>query len=263
MSLIIIKLGGSVITYKNSRKPKPRIKVIKKLANEILSLHQKDYQIVLVHGGGSYGHNLAKKYDLVKGLITRKSIIGLAKTLQSMAKLNSIIMDTLERANLPTVSFAPHSFMTQNNGKLINFDTSIIENVSRSGFIPVLYGDGVIDEKLGCSIVSGDSIATYLAKKMEAKELIFLSDVDGIFDDNPLKNKAANLINSISNKNFKNVLKNINRHNHNDVTGEMKGKILSIKENLQGKRVLIVNGLIEGNLSKSAQGQTVGTVIHF
>ncbi len=263
MPLIVIKLGGSVITYKNSRTPKPRIKVIKRLTNEILSLHKNKYQILLVHGGGSYGHNLAKKYKLTSGLINRNSIIGLAKTLQSMSKLNSIIMAILEQAGLPAVSFSPHSFMTQTNGKLLGFETSVIEKILESGYIPVLYGDGVIDETLGCSIVSGDSIATFLAKKLGAEKLIFLSDVDGIFDDNPFKNKAAKLIKHINDKNFDQVLMSIKQNNNNDITGEMQGKILSIKENLHGKQVLIVNGFVEGNLSKGVRGQTVGTVIHF
>lgn len=256
MSLIIIKLGGSVITYKDSHVPKPRIKIIERLAKEILSLHKKGYKIILVHGGGSFGHNLAKKYNLNKGLKSTKSLIGLTETVQSMSKLNSIVMNLLIRAGLPAVSLTPHSFITQTGGKFEDFDTKTLENILDHGFIPVLYGDGVIDKKLGCSIISGDTITTYLGKKLNAKKVIFLSEVDGILND-------TKIIPEVNNTNLKEVLKAIKRKNHEDVTGEMRGKLLSIKENLAGKDVSIINGLIDGNLTRELLVKCVGTSLFF
>ena len=256
MSLIVIKLGGSVVTYKNNHTPKPRFKVIRNISKEILSLHKKGYKIILVHGGGSYGHNLAKKYNLTKGLKTENSHIGLVKTVQSMSKLNFIIVDILEKIGLPAISFPSHSFITQTNGNLNEFDPNIVKDVLNLGFIPVLYGDGVYDEKLGCSIISGDTIATYLAKKLNAKKVIFLSDVDGILD-------GTKLIPLVNNKNLNEVLKKIKIKNHKDITGEMKGKILSIKKSLPGKKVSIINGLVEGNLTKVILGKVAGTKILF
>lgn len=260
MSLLIIKLGGSVITYKqslllqskNSDIPKARTKNIKRLAKEILSLYKKGYKIILVHGGGSFGHNLAKKYNLSKGLKFEKSLIGLSKTVQSMNKLNYIIVDILEKTGLPTVSFPPHSFIIQNKGILEDFDTSTINKVVELGFIPVLYGDVVTDEKLGCSIISGDTITTYLGKKLNAKKVIFLTDVDGIFDSNPKINPNAKLIQKITNKNINRVLESLTPHNLHDVTGEMRGKILSIYKNLnKNTSVVIANGLNPKTLLES------------
>ncbi len=262
MSLIVIKLGGSVITYKDSKTPKPRKKIIAQLAEEISDLYQKGYQIILVHGGGSYGHNLAKKYNLTSGLKTKESLIGLAKTVQSMNKLNLIIVDLLEKAGLPIVTFSPHSFITQTSGKLNDFDTSVIENVLARNFIPVLYGDGVVDLKIGCGILSGDTIATYLSRKLNADQIIFLSDVDGIFEDNPFNNPNAKMIKEVNNHNLSIILNKINS-NSNDVTGGMKGKILSIKENLNKQNVYIINGLKKGNLSIVLSDKTIGTTLYF
>jgi|SRR3989344_1790455 len=261
MSLIVIKLGGSVVTHKDSPTPKPRIKIIKSLAKEILSISKRGYKIILIHGGGSYGHNLAKKYNLIQGLKEKKSYEGFIKTVQSMNKLNSIIIDLLEKVVLPAVSLPPHSFITQTNGKLNDFDTSVIRNILELGIIPVLYGDPVIDTKIGCSILSGDSIATYLAKKLNAKKVIFLTDVDGIFDSNPKINKNAELIPLVNNQNITNVLKNLTSHNNFDVSGEMKGKILSIKENLPNKNAVIANGLKSNILTEILTQNTAGTKI--
>ena len=58
--MILIKLGGSIIT--NKEKPlSPRKKTIEKLSK---SLKKIDEPIIIVHGGGSYGHYWSVKYDM-------------------------------------------------------------------------------------------------------------------------------------------------------------------------------------------------------
>ena len=57
--MILIKLGGSIIT--NKEKPlSPRRKTIDNLAK---SLRKIEEPMIIVHGGGSYGHYWSVKYD--------------------------------------------------------------------------------------------------------------------------------------------------------------------------------------------------------
>ncbi|MFI5416812.1 MAG: gamma-glutamyl kinase, partial [Nitrososphaerales archaeon] len=50
--MILIKLGGSIIT--NKEKPlSPRISTIDKISKQLKKIHEP---IILVHGGGSFGH---------------------------------------------------------------------------------------------------------------------------------------------------------------------------------------------------------------
>ncbi|TSC64652.1 MAG: Amino acid kinase [Microgenomates group bacterium Gr01-1014_93] len=260
--LLVIKLGGSVITYKDSQIPKPRFNVIRRIAKEILALQKLGYKIILIHGGGSFGHNLAKKYELIKGLRSKQSMTGFSRLLQSMNKLNLIITEVFRKLNLPIVSLPPHSFITQESGKLKFFDTRVIKQIINLGFIPVLYGDGVLDKNLGCSIISGDTIATYLGKKLKTKKVIFLSDVDGIFDNNP-NNPNAKLIPEINNGNFDGVFMGIKSTGRNDVTGEMAGKLFAIKTQLKKTKVKIINGNKKGNLEKAVNDQKTGTTLFF
>jgi len=46
--------------------------------------------------------------------------------------------------------------------------------------------------------VTSDSIAAYIAGKLNAKKLILVTDVDGIFTENPNKNLDAKLIAEVS-----------------------------------------------------------------
>ncbi|MGD8543676.1 MAG: hypothetical protein PVG48_00980, partial [Candidatus Bathyarchaeota archaeon] len=76
----VLKLGGSVIT--NKEKPlTPNLSAIKRLANEISKANVS--RLVLVHGGGSFGHPIAKQYAIEKGYKDQTQIMGFSKTRQA------------------------------------------------------------------------------------------------------------------------------------------------------------------------------------
>jgi aspartokinase-like uncharacterized kinase len=82
---------------------------------------------------------------------------------------NSQITDSLETTkNVPTglvTVFLPSKFITLNEAEL-----------------PTSWE------------ITSDSIAAYIAEKLEAEKLLLLKDVDGIFTDNPKKNVQATLL---------------------------------------------------------------------
>ena len=260
--LIIVKLGGSVVTFKDSPVPKARISAINRLSKEIFGVYKQGFKIILVHGAGSFGHPLAKKYNLTQGLKDETSCIGFTETALAMLQLNQIIIKSLQKIGLPAVSLPPHTFITQTNNRLDNFDTSIINNFVKKGFVPVLYGDPVIDKKIGCSILSGDVIIPYLAKKLKAEKIIFLTDVDGIFTDDPRKNPQAKLLKRIGNKNLQKVLAFLKSSGRDDVTGEMNGKILSLMNAGLRCPATVTNGLKPNNLIAAVLGKQVGTKLN-
>lgn len=61
--MIIIKIGGSVITDKNSKYPKLNKKNLKRVCKEICEV--MPFPLILVHGAGSFGHPIVKKYDII------------------------------------------------------------------------------------------------------------------------------------------------------------------------------------------------------
>jgi len=84
MDLIIIKIGGSVITKKESNKPKISAGNINRIANLLKNFRQP---YVLVHGVGSFGHPLVKKTGIDKSVISKEQILAFAKT-QKTSKTN-------------------------------------------------------------------------------------------------------------------------------------------------------------------------------
>ncbi|MBI2011210.1 isopentenyl phosphate kinase family protein [Candidatus Daviesbacteria bacterium] len=262
--LIVIKVGGSVVTDKDKVNPTPRLDVITNLTKQVKKVYSsKKYSLVLVHGAGSFAHPLAKKYNLHQGMKTKEQKLGMALTHQSLYNLNKLVLSALIKQSLPAITLTPHSFITQSGGKLNDFNYQIIKDLLGKDLIPLLYGDVVLDNKWGCSILSGDTIVSYLAKKLKAKKVIFLSDVDGIYDCDPKKNPHAKLIPLINNQNFKKVLAGITSTNKDDVTDEMRGKILSIKNNLAGAKVIIINGFKQISLDLVVDGHQLGTRLEF
>lgn len=241
--LIVIKLGGSVVTYKDSPTPKVRISTIKRLAKEIKQIHKLGYKIILVHGAGSFAHGLVKKHDLHHGMKTKEQKQAFKLVQKKILQLNRIIKDCLKDVRLDVITFPPHTFITQTEGKLNDFDLNLIKKSLSLNQIPILFGDMVLDDQWGCSVLSGDTIICYLGNKLKADKVIFLSDVDGIYDQDPRKNPKAKIIREITNKNLSKVLKYLSETGRDDVTGEMKGKILQIKNSLKQVPVILLNGL--------------------
>lgn len=241
--LLILKMGGSVITKKNQISPTIDFKNIKKLADQISQIYKsKKYNIILVHGAGSFAHPLVKKTKIDQGVKTFNQQIALAKTCAQMITLNHEIISSLIAVNVPAVGFSPHTFLQQKDKKIAKFHLEELEKFLQQGYVPVLYGDMVLDVKLNASVVSGDGLVAYLAKSLKAKKVMFLTDVDGIFDKNPKLNKDAKLIKQINDKNFTEIFNNLTIYNNNDVTGEIRGKLETIKNELKNIEVEILNG---------------------
>ena len=79
-----MKLGGSVVTIKD--KPlTPNRKTIVRLADEIQRANVKP--LIIIHGGGSFGHTVAKEYEIAGGYKNSRQLIGLSKTHQAMLAL--------------------------------------------------------------------------------------------------------------------------------------------------------------------------------
>lgn len=73
---MLVKLGGSLITDKNTPFAEQR-DVIDRLTMEIHEAkHEKDITLVVGHGSGSYGHLLARRYQTQRGVINIGVIVA-------------------------------------------------------------------------------------------------------------------------------------------------------------------------------------------
>ena len=94
----------------------PRIRTIRRLAREISKANVSG--LILVHGGGSFGHPLAKQYGISKGYKDSSQILGFAKTHEAMVALNKMVVDALIGQDIPAVGLLPSNFIVLKNSPI-------------------------------------------------------------------------------------------------------------------------------------------------
>ena len=63
--MIILKIGGSILTNKDAPESEVDSDSLKRIAREIKSsLDNSSKELIIVHGAGSFGHPPAKKYKI-------------------------------------------------------------------------------------------------------------------------------------------------------------------------------------------------------
>ncbi|MFH1821471.1 MAG: isopentenyl phosphate kinase [Methanobacteriota archaeon] len=259
MKPLIVKLGGSVITDKR-RHSVVKKAVLKRLACELTAVKGP---LVVVHGGGSFGHPLASKYKIAEGYRSKSQLMGVSLTHRAMELLNYYVVEALQKAGIPAMAVKPSSCTVLNKGRIESMDIDPIKRMVALGLVPVLYGDVVLDVKSGVKILSGDQIVSYLARKLGASKVIMGADVDGVYVSLPKGNKKAELVRKITPADIK-LVRSLGAAGTKDVTGGMRSKVLELLELAKlGIEAKIVNAAKPNILREAIQGKRViGTTIY-
>ncbi|MBN1245664.1 isopentenyl phosphate kinase family protein [Candidatus Bathyarchaeota archaeon] len=256
----ILKIGGSVITDKNGELA-ARTEVINRLAEETQKANLKN--LIIVHGGGSFGHPTAQKYGIKEGLKDNAQKVGFAETHHVMTVLNGLVMDALVWHNIPAFSVAPSCCVVTENGRIKLVEDAVLKMLLKMGFVPVLYGDAVLDEKLGFTVLSGDQLVSYLARKFSADKIVIGVDTDGLYDADPKLAKNPKLYAHLTLSELGKIRKKLGGSTAADVTGGMLGKMAELVPAVeQGIPVAMVNAAKPNRVYKALMGEAVeGTVI--
>lgn len=261
--IILIKLGGSLLTDKT--KPfTAREDTIKRIAQELSEATKDSHAMyILGNGAGSFGHVPAKEYCLLEGKTDAKSLYGVALTHNAATQLNLLVTTQLLHAGMPAVSLTPAGFITAENGKVISAYLDPLQAFAKLHLRPVIFGDVVSNGNGGYSVVSTDTIMTYIAKHIRIKEykvtkLIHVGTTDGVYDG------QKKTIPVITPKTFEEVKSSIGGSAGVDVTGGMMHKVTEALELVeQGIETFIVNGEKERELGRAVRGEkTGGTVLN-
>ena len=259
--IILIKIGGSLITDKTQEKTIKKT-ALATICQEIKKASSLGKKLIVGHGTGSFAHYPAAQYQTHKGIINDQSEEGIAQVADVACQLNRIIVRQLIDIGVNAISVSPLTMMTAQNHKLSQICTHSLEQILNLNLLPVVYGDQIIDEKIGCTIFSTEKVLAFIGLELKRKgyhiqRIIHCGQTDGVYDE---KNQTIPLINST---NFSQYQKILTGSHGVDVTG---GMLHKVKETLdlaqKGISGLIIDGIEHGSLSAAIAGKKVlGTII--
>ncbi len=184
---IVIKCGGSVLVDN---------KLFDIFIKDISVLNKLGFIPIIVHGGGKRISNklneLGIKSNFIKGLrVTEKETIEVVE--QVLIEFNSEIIEALKEQQCTgqTINSRENNIMTvvQENTELgfvgtpTEINKSIIDKIVDEKKVPVIAPLG-LDENNQAYNINADTAAGSIAKKIEARRLIIMSDVEGVLDSN-------------------------------------------------------------------------------
>jgi isopentenyl phosphate kinase len=249
--MILIKLGGSIVTDKNSYRVF-NVDAIRRLCKEIKYSGEK---VIVVHGAGSFGHILAKEYSLSSGFSDKRQIHAVARVQCDVRELDLFIINELLNAGIPAISVPPGSCFVMDDGKLILEEPEVLLSASRLDLMPVMFGDVVLDRSRGFGICSGDQIMEVLCDLYKPDKVVFVSDVDGLFDKDPKTNLDAMLLKEVTSETLKKISTECSTC---DVTGGVMAKMEAmLRMASQERDCVLVNGSVEGRLYSVLKGERV------
>jgi isopentenyl phosphate kinase len=250
---VIVKLGGSILTRKREE-GRVRPKVLARLAQEIASAATP---VVLLHGAGSFGHPGAVRFRLAEPPEPNPDphrARGAAIVAAEVRKLHGRVLAALVEAGSAPVSVPASTLATNRGGRLDHLDPALFQSTLAAGQVPVSFGDVVRDSEWGFSILSADAIAVALAGPLHAGRVLFVTDVDGVYET-PSDGGRRKLIPRLTDQ----VVESLPvRPGVPDVTGGIRAKAQAMLAlGRAGIRAGLISGLRHHALSRALKGEEV------
>jgi 5-(aminomethyl)-3-furanmethanol phosphate kinase len=167
-SLVVVKVGGSLALYPEK---------LRTLCTRLTKLSKK-HKLIIVPGGGEFAdvvRSLCTRFSLSCGVSHKMAILGMDQYGLLLSDLipNSVVVSKLEE----------------------------IKCIFKMGKLPVFLPYNLLlnDDQLENSWnVTSDTIALYIAIKLRTNKVLLITDVDGIFSDDPKTHPEARFIERLS-----------------------------------------------------------------
>ncbi len=136
-----------------------------------------------------------------------------------------------------------------------------ISALLEAGVVPVINeNDPICVHEIEATFGDNDKLSAMVASKVEAELLILLSDIDGLYNKNPKKNKDAHLLSIIEK-----ITPEIESYGGSPTSmkgvGGMRTKIEAAKiTSIAGCHMVIANSAVDDVILKIMRGENIGTL---
>jgi isopentenyl phosphate kinase len=209
---VVLKLGGSVLTEKDE----PETVDETALDSAATAVAGTDGRLVVVHGGGSFGHHHADRHGVSTTAGTRTA--GAVTDIHgAMKRLNDAVVARFQAAGVSAVPVHPFSLAARTETGELRLPVESVTTMLGEGFVPVLHGDVVGHAGAGVTVLSGDELVVALADALGVDRVGLCSAVPGVLDED------GEVIPRIDE--FGAVADVLGASDATDVTGGMAGKV--------------------------------------
>lgn len=252
----LVKWGGSLITDKTAAKPAPQRERITALAT---ALAAGGGPAVLVHGAGSFGHPLAKRFRLAQGSDgSPEQAAAVARTRQQVRTLNALVCEALAAAGLEPEPLLPsQTLRTAGPQTIVDFPAGRFTSALEAGRLPVTCGDVTDDDAQGIAILSGDTLMVALARALRPQRTLFVINHPGVMDRDPAE-PGAELVAQLDGPTRKAMRAQRMDVPGADVTGGMWGKLEAAVAIARESECRIVGA---GGFAGALAGEPTGTLV--
>ena len=247
---VIIKIGSKALADKD----KISYDRIKYLATDVRRLRESGVECLLVSSGAILAGNEFFNFNLKRlNIIKKQAVSSLGQV-----KLMSYYIKAFSKKEINVSQLLLTNDIFNDRKRFLNTRAMILE-LLKMGIVPIINENDTvsIDE-----IMFGDNdiLASKVAAMMDADLLILLTDIDGLYSNNPKTNKRARLISNLNEESFDSQV--INDIESQVSFGGMSSKInAALDVSKFGIPTIIANGKNKNVLKDIFGSKDVGTAI--
>ena len=255
---VVVKIGSSSLQHEATGKL--NFTKLEKLGRELCDIRHQGIDVCLVSSGAiAVGRQVMGFQERPKNISTKQACaaVGQARLMMTYQKMFAEYHQTVGQVLMTKGTMLDN--VSRKNAQ------NTFEELFRLGVIPIVNENDTVST-YEMRIGDNDSLSAIVAALTGADLLILLSDIDGLFTDDPRENPKAKLIDVVEELDEA-VLSMAKDSTGSDVgTGGMETKLTAARiATLSGADMVIANGKDVGILHEIFQGKFVGTLFrqHF
>lgn len=254
---IVVKVGTSTLTNENGKND---LRSFYNLSEILSDISNSGRDVVLVSSGaiaaGANKMNIAKRPETIAEK-QAAAAVGQCSVMFLYNEYFSRFDKTIAQILLTDDDIKN----TERRGNLIN----TFEELFKIGAIPIVNENDSVDVEQIMSpdklFGDNDTLSALVAKMCKADKLIILSDIDGLYDEDPRKNSSANLITEINgdiDKYFENAGGAGTRRGTGGMITKLKAACMASENGIE---TYILNGRHPEKIYNILDGKSAGTKI--
>jgi len=258
---IVFKFGTNVLRNDDKEISLSRVYTF---IEEISRLHRQGKEIIIVTSGAVGLGSKQLNVDSSESLSVKQACAAVGQ-----CRLMSIYEDGFGKYSIDTAQIllteddfnSRIKYLSLNNVLNTLLELKVIPVINQNDTVSTSELEYTSNPLYGVSFSDNDKLSALLASKLDADLLVILSDINGLYNDNPKENPNAEFISEV-----KDITEEIERYAQSASKGGRGGMITKLQAakvvTHSGGYVLIANGKEPRIISRIFSGEKAGTLFH-